>query len=118
MRDLRELDEFRRRHQAYGGSLGDHGNGYFELPSPVDGETLRVIAANGGDWDHVSVSRADRCPTWAEMDWVARRFFQEREAAMQLHVPADHHINRMPHCLHLWRPRRGQRIPRPPAAMV
>jgi len=68
-------------------------------------------------WDHVSVSRANRCPNWPEMEHVKRLFFQDTETAMQLHVPAADHINNHPYCLHLWRPH-GVEIPRPPAIFV
>lgn len=78
---------------------------------------LRVIATTEGGWDHVSVSIANRCPTWDEMELVKRAFFFEHETAMQLHVPPSEHINIHPYCLHLWRPQ-NVAIPRPPSAMV
>jgi hypothetical protein len=86
---------------------------------------LRVIASRGDPngreeterWDHVSVSTATRCPTWEEMEFIKRLFFERDETAMQLHVPARDHINNHPYCLHLWRPL-DQPIPRPPAIMV
>lgn len=113
MKDLRELDQFRIRHPW---GIGDHGNGAFKIPFGV--ATLLVLASNGDDWDHVSVSLPDRCPTWDEMEFVAGLFFKADETAMQLHVPDTDHINIHQHCLHWWRPRRGQRIPRPPAYMI
>lgn len=78
---------------------------------------LFVIASDGGGWDHVSVSRPDRCPTWEEMAHVKALFFSEEEAAMQLHPPASEYVNNHPHCLHLWRPQAVE-IPRPPEWMV
>lgn len=78
---------------------------------------LRVVAANGGGWDHVSISLEDRCPTWAEMEWIKRRFFKRSEVAMQLHVTADEHVNVHPNCLHLWRPHK-LKIPLPPSIYV
>lgn len=65
---------------------------------------LRFIVSNGGGWDHVSVSRPDRTPTWAEMDRVKRLCFRDDEIAMQLHVNNDQKVNLHEHCLHLWRP--------------
>jgi len=100
---------------------GDHGNGAFAIPSPIDGQTLSVIASDGGGWDHVSVSRSTRCPNWPEMEHIRRLFFQDTEAVMQLHPPiADYVDGRTyghPYCLHLWRPQRAD-IPRPPKWMV
>ena len=72
----------------------------------------------GPPWDHVSVSRAERCPWWEEMDVVARMFFRPAETAMQLHVPDADHVNHHPYCLHLWRPAGLKRIPMPPSIMV
>jgi hypothetical protein len=89
---------------------------------------LRVIASRGGGpaelggddpysrWDHVSVSLADRCPTWEEMCFIKELFFERHEPAMQLH-PVKDYVNNHPYCLHLWRPRDAE-IPLPFAEMV
>lgn len=79
--------------------------------------SVRVIQSSSHGWEHVSVSLEDRTPTWAEMEFVKRSFFFDHETAMQLHVPVAEHINKHPHCLHLWRPL-GQTLPRPPNWMV
>ena len=120
MRDLRVLNCYRRTDAAViemYGDTGDHTCGVFELPSPIDGGTLRVIASVGEGWDHVSVSRQNRCPNWPEMEHVKRLFFKDDETAMQLHVPPSDHISHHPHCLHIWRPLDVE-IPRPPADHV
>jgi hypothetical protein len=120
MRDLHLLDAYRNTDpvvaKLYGG-FGDAGTGVFGVPSEVDGLPLQIIASDLLGWDHVSVSRIDRCPTWAEMEQVKRLFFRDDETAMQLHVPTDQHINVHRFCLHLWRPQ-DRDIPRPPAVMV
>lgn len=120
MRDLTTLVRFRqqRLEQQYFGGPGNHGNGVFVVPSDRDGTDLRVVAADGGGWDHVSVSTATRIPTWEEMEQIKRLFFQDTETAMQLHVPPADHINCNPYTLHLWRPNVGRPIPRPPSWMV
>ncbi len=121
MRNLYELDRYRRTSgtliRATGGYTGDETCGAFLLPSPIDSRLLRVIAASESGWDHVSVSRGDRCPTWREMEFIKRRFFKPDETAMQLHVPPQDHINTHPFCLHLWRPH-AQPIPLPPPILV
>lgn len=81
-------------------------------------EHLRVQSSRDADWEHVSVSLPWRCPTWDEMAAVKSLFWKETECVMQLHVPAADHRNLHPYCLHLWRPRRGMKIPRPPADCV
>lgn len=99
------------------GSVGDHETGTFLVPSPIDKANIRVIATVGEGWDHVSASRATRCPNWPEMEYIKRLFFRDDETAMQLHVPPADHVNCHPYCLHLWRPL-GTDIPRPPAILV
>ena len=119
MRNLQLLDNYRDRENArsvYGWD-GDATCGAFIVPSPVDKAPLRIIASSDDNWDHVSVSRANRPPNWTEMSHIHRLFFKDDEEAMQLHVPAKDHINCHPHCLHLWRPLK-MRLPRPPGYMV
>lgn len=103
--------------RRYGGWSGDDTCGAFVLPSPVDGCDLRIIASAEAGWDHVSVSREDRCPDWEEMQHIKRLFFKKRETAVQYHVPESDHVNCHPFCLHLWRYQQGE-FPRPPASFV
>lgn len=119
MRRLRELNRFRDRawELRLMGMEGDDRNGCFCLPPPVDRLPLHVIASNGGGWDHVSISRDLRTPSWAELEHVKRLFFQDDEVAMQLHVPPKDHVNVHPNCLHLWRPH-DVAIPLPPVDFV
>jgi hypothetical protein len=120
MRDLRELDAYRVRGNAvveFYGWEGDETCGLFTVPSPLDHASMVVIASADQGWDHLSVSRKNRTPNWAEMEHVARLFFRDDEVAMQLHVPASDHVNAHPYCLHWWRPL-DQPIPRPPSIFV
>lgn len=117
MRNLRSLDRYRMDHPLTPGWIGDEGNGVFKIPSVIDGAFLTVIASNGEGWDHVSVSRKNRCPNWPEMEQIASLFFLDTETAMQLHVPPTEHINLHPWCLHWWRPQ-NTAIPKPPSEMV
>lgn len=120
MRNLRLLDQFRNTSQSivrYYGGIGDETCGVFTIPSPIDGATLVVIASSDGGWEHVSVSRKNRCPNWPEMDYIKRVFFRDDECAIQYHVPRQDHISIHDNCLHLWRPV-GAEIPRPPGWMV
>ena len=64
---------------------------------------LKVMCGVGDGWDHVSVSLANRCPHWDEMEWVRRLFFKDGETVLQIHPPVKHHINYHPYVLHLWR---------------
>lgn len=119
MRNLRKLNAYRwmmMEIKMYG-EKGGKEDGVFVFISPVDGKRLRVIAAAGDGWDHVSVSREDRCPYWDEMTFIKQKFFKPEECVIQYHPPETEYVNVHPHCLHLWRPH-WQEIPMPPIGMV
>jgi hypothetical protein len=94
-------------------------NGVFMIPnrSKTSQTPLKVIASDGQDWEHVSVSLSTRCPTWDEMNKVKNLFWDETDAVMQLHPPISNYVNNHPYCLHLWRPT-NQAIPLPPQILV
>jgi len=121
VQDLTRLNHLRDRQfeRSMYGCEGDGGNGVFRVRfvKPGVNVMLAVIASDGDDWDHVSVSHKARCPKWDEMEYVKRLFFRDDEIAMQLHVPPLDHINYCNNCLHLWRPQNHE-IPRPPGIMV
>lgn len=112
MRNLSHLDPFR---VPYLGAMGDAGNGLFELL--VKGNVLKVLASDGGGWEHVSVSLSDRCPTWDEMCIVKDLFFDESECVVQYHPPRSEYVNYHPFCLHLWKPTEFDMI-LPPSILV
>ena len=120
MRNLRLLDLYRRTDRAvierFGWS-GDETCGAFAVPSPIDKQSLLVIASIGGGWEHVSISRSTRCPNWQEMAYIKELFFRDDEAVVEFHVPKAEHVNDHPYCLHLWRPTDFE-LPRPPRYMV
>jgi hypothetical protein len=120
MRNLHDLDQWRDTGPEvvkHFGGTGDHTCGAFWVSSPIDKARMRVVASSDGGWDHVSVSRRNRCPNWTEMEFVKRAFFLDNETAMQLHVKPIEHINCHPHTLHIWRPH-DMPIPLPPAIFV
>ena len=114
MRKLSHLDKYR---VPYLGSMGDDYNGTFELKLEGSNLAFFVIATNGGDWDHVSVSTEFRCPRWHEMQQIKDLFFNPEEVAMQLHPAESEYVNNHPYCLHIWRPQK-EMIPVPPAIFV
>lgn len=111
---MRSRDEILRTDRLRVLDIGEDG---MACEMRYQGQWLRIIASWGMGWDHVSVSRGDRVPTWSEIDALKRVFFKDDETAMQLHVPPREHINYHSHCLHLWRPH-ALEIPRPPGFMV
>ncbi|MDX1429915.1 MAG: hypothetical protein R3282_06490 [Rhodothermales bacterium] len=103
----------KHRVQLKGYPLGDHQNGAFHFPQ----KGLMVIASVGAGWEHVSVSRKTRVPSYEDMVWIAQVFWSPDDCLMQLRVPDKEHINRHDNVLHWWRPT-DQEIPRPPSWMV
>jgi hypothetical protein len=102
---------------AHFASNDSHGNNGLFIVKLARGQTVRVIATDGGEWEHVSVSREDRCPTWAEMCAVKALFWDDEDCVVQYHPPTSEHVNNHPFCLHLWRPI-GVTMPMPPSIFV
>lgn len=97
-------------------AAGNDTNGVFFCKLRHNQE-VRVIASDGAGWEHVSVSRRDRCPTWDEMCQVKDLFWDEDDCVVQYHPPKEDWVNNHPNCLHLWRPV-GVELPRPHALLV
>lgn len=101
-------------------------NGLFFI-TRREGPPLRAICSDGilgvepgsglGGWEHVSVSLATRCPTWAEMCRVKALFWDEGDCVVQFHPPASEYVNNHPFCLHLWRSI-DRTFPMPPSILV
>lgn len=102
------------RRRAPTGELGNAQNGMIYLPQ----KGLAIIFSDGGGWEHVSISRASKMPTYQDLDYAKRLFWGDDSTVMQLFVPLSDHINNHEFCLHLWRPINGEVIPRPPAIFV
>lgn len=107
-------DRFRVKVPGY--PPGDDQNGCFVVTLKHQ-QKLRIIASNGGGWEHVSVSRSDRIPTWDEMCQVKDLFWGPEDCVIQYRPPASEYVNNHERCLHLWRPI-GKDVPMPPSIMV
>lgn len=109
----------RVRTGPFGSDASDGNNGIFFVRGPDRRETapLKIMASDGEDWEHVSVSLPHRCPTWAEMCHVKGLFWDDDDCVMQLHPPKADWVNNHSYCLHLWRPI-GHDIPRPASMLV
>lgn len=53
-------------------------------------------------WLHVSMSFANRIPTYQEMKFVKNIFVGEDKKAIQIFPPESEHVNINSCCLHLW----------------
>lgn len=121
MKDLTYLEKYRdtQTERDYYHRRGDSGNGAFKVY--VNGRSFFCIASNGGGWEHVSVSPANRkrkrAPTWEEMCEIKRMFFREDEMVVEYHPAKADYVNLHPLCLHLWRPT-VMHMPKPPKIFV
>ncbi len=110
-------NEYRVRHGVTAGTDADGNNGCFIIRQAGRGEDLRIIASDGMEWEHVSVSLAGRIPTWKEMCHVKALFWDDEDCVIQYHPSKSEYVNCHPFVLHLWRPI-GQDIPKPPSVLV
>ena len=95
----------------------DGNNGVFFIKSRPGQPPFKVIASDGGGWEHVSVSLPHRVPTWDEMCAIKHQFWDDTDCVVQFHPPRSDYVNNHSRCLHLWRPV-GVEMPRPPSWMV
>jgi hypothetical protein len=91
-------------------------NGMFFIPLEHS-QFLQVIASDEIGWEHVSVSRRDRCPTWSEMCFIKSMFWDEEDCVVQFHPPKSQYVNHHPYCLHMWR-KVGEEFQTHPSWMV
>lgn len=109
------------QHRVHTGDLGstdDIGNnGFFYLQGKSSRDDLKIIASDGGGWEHVSVSKKYVDPTWSEMCRIKDMFWGPEDVVIQYHPAHSSYVNNSKHCLHLFRPS-FQVLPRPPAWMV
>lgn len=109
------IEHLRRTHPSLGDSEGNWG--YFVVGP------LRIISSGTPDprdahqWEHVSVSCADRCPTWDEMCQVKELFWHDDETVLQFHPRKADYVDQHPFTLHLWR-QMGVNAVLPPRVLI
>lgn len=108
-------NEFRVKEGSLGSDETYGDNGAFTIP--FESHTLNVIASDGGDWEHASISLRHRIPNWKEMCFIKNLFWDEEDCIIQYHPPKSEYINNHPKTLHLWRPKK-EKIPLPPSIML
>lgn len=118
MSDWHYLNKFRVRNGQFGSDPSDGWNGFFCLI--INGLKVKVIASDGGGWQHVSVSIHDSTftPSWAVMCIVKDLFWNDEDAVVQFHPSKSEYVSYHDGCLHLWRCTDGREMPRPPAIFV
>ena len=111
---MKKIDDILKDRRIQKKQLGVDGmSGWITLK----GKSLVFVASFGGGWDHVSVSLANRCPTWDEMCEVKDIFFDEHETCVEYHPAKQDYVNVYPYCLHIWRPQDVE-LPKPPKIFV
>lgn len=113
---FRVPEKYRIRTGAMGSDPSFGNNGCF-LVKLDRSQKVRVIASDGMGWEHVSVSRQDRCPTWDEMCQVKSLFWSDDDCVVQYHPPRSDYVNNHAFCLHMWRCIDAD-LPRPPSILV
>ena len=110
----KQLDLYRDKQTFFKSNDGDPFGLFFIKFKPSDKVPLKILAApfdEKQEWEHVSVSLPNRCPTWAEMCFVKALFWEDHEAVIQFHPPQSEYVNVHPYCLHLWRHKDGHVCP-------
>jgi hypothetical protein len=95
--------------------------GLFWIPIKKHRAPLKVICSpfdGSQEWEHVSASLPDRCPTWEEMCCLRELFWTDKsQCIVQFHPPEENYVNNARFCLHLWRLTKGE-FPQPPTDLV
>lgn len=103
--------------------------GVFAIDSPEPGWHLVLIADDGTHadvpeslgWEHVSVratrKRRSRVPSWREMCFIKRLFWDDEDVVVQYHPRRSEYVNTHPDVLHLWR-HATLPFPTPPPTLV
>lgn len=94
--------------------------GFFFIRRLPGSQTIAVMAApfdGQEEWEHVSASLANRCPTWDEMAFIKNLFWNPEDTVIQFHPPESQYVNNHSFCLHLWRNTKVA-IPTPPMNLI
>ena len=115
--NFEKVEKFRLKTGFFQSNKGDQFGAFF-IPYKPGKTPLKVICApSDEEWQHVSVSLPNRCPTWSEMNMIKDLFWNEDECVVQYHPPKEDYVNNCTNCLHLWRWQGGE-FPRPPKHLV
>jgi hypothetical protein len=111
---FKKLEKYRIVSGPFASDEGDLFGAFF-IKTQVGKPPLKIICSpfdREDEWEHVSVSYSNRCPTWEEMCFVKNLFWGEDETVVQFHPSKSEYVNNHPYCLHLWRnTRTGYKLP-------
>lgn len=113
---MRPSEEIKKSHRL---QIIEESWGGFQarLIHPTIKPGIVIIASWGAGWEHVSVSRRNRTPSWEEMATIKDIFWEEEECVVQFHPPKSEYVNTHPHCLHLWK-KIGHEYETPPKILI
>lgn len=104
--------------EKYRATIGNFGTapgtpyGLFFVKYKNNVTPLKILCAPAEDeWQHVSVSMPNRCPTWEEMAYIKSLFWDDSETVIQFHPSKEEYINNHPYVLHLWKHKDGHVLP-------
>lgn len=113
-----KLEKYRVKAGGFTTMEGDN-KGLFFVPSKVGQQPLKVLCSplGEGEWEHVSVSMPNRCPTWSEMTKIKNLFWGEDVTVVQYHPKKDEYVNNHKYCLHMWK-KTNEEMELPPSMLV
>jgi len=117
--NLEKLEKYRITSGPYMTEEGDL-FGMFFIPFAFGKTPLKALSSNfdgSQEWEHVSVSLPNRCPTWEEMCFVKDLFWDKTQTVIQFHPPESEYVNNAKFCLHLWRNSKTETLT-PPSILV
>ncbi len=76
----------------------------YKIKHPYTKSNLLCIASIDNGWGHVSIILENRNPTWDEMAYVKKIFFEPEELCIQIHPRQSQYVNLHEYCLHIWNP--------------
>ena len=84
---------------------------------PKTNKRLNFKFTKANDWEHLSVSMPNKCPSWEQMCFMKEQFWEDNEACVEYHPKKEDYVNNHNYCLHIWRPYNVE-LPIPPSIMV
>lgn len=86
------------------GSAYQHINGLMVISS-------WAVEDDGKKWQHVSMSRKSRLPSYDDIQMVKEHFIGDDSKALMVFPSKDKHVNIHKFCLHLWHCLEGDAVP-------
>ena len=113
MKDIKKIKETSNLFIDQEGYDGFMGRWY----NKEDNKMYTFVFSYGGGWEHLSVSRPNKTPTWDVMCKMKDIFWNDDEVCIEYHPKKSDYVNNHKNCLHIWKPI-DQEIPTSPRIFV